>query len=43
MLSTPRFNLLRTGRLSLRAESIRGREELKRLLDAAEAEKGMAK
>ena len=37
------FNLLRTGRLSFRAESIRGREDLKKLLDAAEAEKGLAK
>jgi quinone-modifying oxidoreductase subunit QmoC len=37
------LNLLRGGRMSLKADSIRHRKELQRLLDAAEAEKGMAK
>jgi quinone-modifying oxidoreductase, subunit QmoC len=37
------LNLLRTGRMSFRADAIRQRKELRRLLEAAEAEKGMAK
>ncbi len=37
------LNLLRTGRMSFRADSIRQTRELQRLLEAAEAEKGMAK
>jgi heterodisulfide reductase subunit C len=37
------LNLLRTGRMSFKADSIRQRRDLQRLLEAAEAEKGIAK